>query len=46
MAERVYGMHHIGITVPDIEEGIAFFKAIFGAIDVFRTAPSMSMQTS
>ena len=37
MAEKVYGMHHIGITVPDIEEGIAFFKAIFGAIEVFRT---------
>lgn len=37
MAEKIYGMHHIGITVPDIEEGIAFFKAVFGAIDVFRT---------
>ena len=39
MAEKVYGMHHIGITVPNIEEGIAFFKAVFGAIDVFRTGP-------
>jgi catechol 2,3-dioxygenase-like lactoylglutathione lyase family enzyme len=39
MAEKVLGMHHIGITVPDIEEGIAFFKAIFGAIEVFRTGP-------
>jgi catechol 2,3-dioxygenase-like lactoylglutathione lyase family enzyme len=37
MAERVYGMHHIGITVPDINEGIAFFKAVFGAVEVFRT---------
>lgn len=37
MAEKVYGMHHIGITVPDIEEGIAFFKAVFGAVEVFRT---------
>lgn len=37
MAEKIYGMHHIGITVPDIEEGIAFFKAIFGAVEVFRT---------
>jgi catechol 2,3-dioxygenase-like lactoylglutathione lyase family enzyme len=37
MAEQVLGMHHIGITVPDIEEGIAFFKKIFGAIEVFRT---------
>lgn len=39
MAEKILGMHHIGITVPDIEEGIAFFKAIFGAVEVFRTGP-------
>ena len=39
MAERTYGMHHIGVTVPNIEEGIAFFKAVFGAVDVFRTGP-------
>lgn len=39
MAEKVYGMHHIGITVPDIEEGIAFFKNVFGAEAVFRTGP-------
>jgi catechol 2,3-dioxygenase-like lactoylglutathione lyase family enzyme len=39
MAEQVYGMHHIGITVPDIEEGIAFFKKLFGAVEVFRTGP-------
>jgi catechol 2,3-dioxygenase-like lactoylglutathione lyase family enzyme len=39
MAEKVYGMHHIGITVPDIEEGISFFKKIFGAVDVFRAGP-------
>lgn len=39
MAEPVFGMHHIGITVPDIEEGIAFFKAVFGAVEVFRTGP-------
>ncbi len=39
MAEHIFGMHHIGITVPNIEEGIAFFKAVFGAIEVFRTGP-------
>ena len=39
MAEHVFGMHHIGITVPNIEEGIAFFKAVFGAVEVFRTGP-------
>ena len=37
MAEHVYGMHHIGITVPDINEAIAFFKAVFGAVEVVRT---------
>ena len=39
MAERVHGMHHIGITVPNIEEGIAFFKVVLGAVEVFRTGP-------
>jgi catechol 2,3-dioxygenase-like lactoylglutathione lyase family enzyme len=39
MATKVLGMHHIGITVPDIEEGIAFFEKIFGAVTVFRTGP-------
>ena len=39
MAEKVYGSHHIGITVPDIEQGIAFFEAVFGAVTVFRTGP-------
>jgi len=37
MTSKTYGMHHIGITVPDIEEGISFFKAVFGAVEVFRT---------
>lgn len=36
---HIYGMHHVGITVPDIEKGIAFFKAVFGAVEVFRTGP-------
>ena len=39
MAERIYGTHHIGITVPNLEEGIAFFEAVFGAVTVFRTGP-------
>ena len=39
MAERIYGTHHIGITVPDIDQGIAFFEAVFGAVTVFRTGP-------
>jgi catechol 2,3-dioxygenase-like lactoylglutathione lyase family enzyme len=39
MAEQVLGMHHIGITVPNIGEGIAFFKDVFGAVEVFHTGP-------
>jgi catechol 2,3-dioxygenase-like lactoylglutathione lyase family enzyme len=39
MAEHVRGMHHIGITVPNIKEAITFFEAVFGAIDVFHTGP-------
>lgn len=37
MAEKTYGMHHIGITVPNIRDGVEFFKAVFGAIEVFHT---------
>ena len=39
MAEKIFGTHHIGITVPDIKQGIEFFKAVFGAIEVFNTGP-------
>ncbi len=39
MAEQVRGMHHIGITVPNIKKAIAFFEAVFGAVDVFHTGP-------
>jgi catechol 2,3-dioxygenase-like lactoylglutathione lyase family enzyme len=39
MTEHVRGMHHIGITVPNIKEAIRFFEAVFGAIDVFHTGP-------
>ena len=30
MAERTYGMHHIGMTVPDIEEGKRVIIAAHG----------------
>jgi len=39
MAEKIIGMHHLGITVPNIEEGIAFFKKVFDVVEVFRTGP-------
>ncbi|MDE2446349.1 MAG: VOC family protein [Alphaproteobacteria bacterium] len=37
MSERTYGMHHIGITVPNIQQGIDYFKAVFGVVEVFHT---------
>lgn len=37
MTVEIYGMHHIGITVPDMAEGIAFFTNVFGAVEVFHT---------
>lgn len=39
MAERVRGMHHIGITVPNIGQAITFFETVLGAVNVFRTGP-------
>ena len=37
MAEKIYGTHHIGITVPNIDDGIAFFEKVFGAIILFKS---------
>ena len=31
------GLHHIGFTVPDIDEAIRFFEAMFGCIKVLNT---------
>jgi catechol 2,3-dioxygenase-like lactoylglutathione lyase family enzyme len=39
MSPRVYGMHHVGITVPDLGEAVAFFEAVFGAVKVLSTGP-------
>jgi len=39
VAVGICGMHRIGITLPGIKDGIAFFKAVFGAFEVFRTGP-------
>ncbi|MCR9121398.1 MAG: VOC family protein [Phyllobacteriaceae bacterium] len=30
----VLGLHHIGFTVPDMEEAVAFFRDMFGAVTV------------
>ncbi|TGV62121.1 hypothetical protein EN801_049900 [Mesorhizobium sp. M00.F.Ca.ET.158.01.1.1] len=31
---RISGIQHIGLTVPDMEEAVAFFTSIFGAVCV------------
>jgi catechol 2,3-dioxygenase-like lactoylglutathione lyase family enzyme len=34
------GLHHVGFTVPDIDEAIRVFETIFGCVKVFTTGPS------
>ncbi|MCA0922172.1 VOC family protein [Pseudooceanicola nanhaiensis] len=34
MTQNIRGIEHIGITVPDHDAAVAFFKAAFGAVDV------------
>ena len=31
------GLHHIGITVPDIDEALRFFDAMFGCVKILNT---------
>ena len=31
---EIFGLHHIGFTVPDMEQAIAFFRDVFGAVTV------------
>lgn len=39
MASKVLGMHHIGITVPNLKEAVTFFELVFDAVEVFSTGP-------
>ena len=39
MTSKVLGMHHIGITVPNLNEAVAFFELVFDAVKVFSTGP-------
>jgi catechol 2,3-dioxygenase-like lactoylglutathione lyase family enzyme len=34
---KVYGMQHIGFTVPDMDQAVAFFRDIFGAVECLST---------
>ena len=36
-AARTRGIHHVGFTVPDLDEAIGFFKAMFGCVKVLST---------
>jgi catechol 2,3-dioxygenase-like lactoylglutathione lyase family enzyme len=32
----IYGLHHIGLTVPNMDEAVRFFEAVLGAVTVLR----------
>lgn len=34
---KVYGMQHIGFTVPDLDEAVSFFETVFGAVECLST---------
>lgn len=34
---KVFGVEHVGFTVPDLEEAVAFFETVFGAVTVMTT---------
>lgn len=36
---KVYGMQHIGFTVPDLDQAVDFFKTILGAVECLFTGP-------
>lgn len=36
---KLYGMEHVGFTVPDLDEAVRFFETVFGAVTVMETGP-------
>jgi catechol 2,3-dioxygenase-like lactoylglutathione lyase family enzyme len=36
---NVHGIQHIGLTVPNMEQAVQFFEAIFGAVTCIATGP-------
>ncbi|MCW5711845.1 VOC family protein [Shinella yambaruensis] len=34
---KVYGMQHVGFTVPDLDQAVAFFTGLFGAVECLST---------
>lgn len=33
------GMDHVGITIPDLDEAVAFYSKLLGATEIFRLGP-------
>jgi catechol 2,3-dioxygenase-like lactoylglutathione lyase family enzyme len=33
------GMDHVGITIPNLDEGVAFYSQLLGATEIFRLGP-------
>ncbi|TIX90735.1 VOC family protein [Rhizobium sp. P44RR-XXIV] len=34
---KIYGVEHFGFTVPNLDEAVAFFEAVFGAVTMIET---------
>ncbi len=33
---KVHGVHHFGLTVPNMDEAVRFFETMFGGVTVLR----------
>lgn len=36
---KTYGMQHIGVTVPDLDQAVDFFETLFGGVTCLATGP-------
>ncbi|MGQ7933648.1 VOC family protein [Paraburkholderia sp. D1E] len=36
---KIYGMEHVGFTVPNLDEAVHFFETAFGAVTAMETGP-------
>jgi catechol 2,3-dioxygenase-like lactoylglutathione lyase family enzyme len=42
---RTYGLTHAAVAVRDLDRAVAFYRAVFGAVEVYRDAGFVQMQT-
>lgn len=40
MTIAIHSLDHVGLTVPDLEEAVAFFVSVFGATELYRFGKS------